>query len=184
MDKIHIEVTGKTLRVYLDGEKEIPKNENGYDERHSLYNGTVVTAIINYKTLNTLSIRGDETHVCQSLLQGNEFKLKIYGDSHVFLNAVDLGQLQTTIYGDGELEIKGGSIDNQRYTVYGDSKINTLAIENNTTKITSYGEAHFRLQVSDEIKIISFGEASVAYKGNPKINKWLHLGEMQISKID
>ena len=184
MNKINIEVIGKTLRVYLDGAKEITKNENAYKERRSIYKGTIVTATINYKNLEKLSIRGNETQVCQSLLRGNRFRLRIYGDAHVFLNEVDLGQLQATIYGDGELEIKAGSIADQKYTVYGESKINSVAIETNTTKITTYGAANFRMNVSDEIKIISFGEASVAYKGNPRINKWLHFGDIQINKID
>jgi len=184
LDKIHIEVNGKTLRIYLDGAKEITKNEDGYTGKHSIYQGTIVMASINYKTLHKLSIRGNETQVCKSLIQGNKFRLKIYGDPHVFLNEVNLGQLQAAIYGDCELEIKAGSIADQKYTVYGQSKINSVAIENNTTKITAYGEGDFRVNVSDEIKIIAFGEASLAYKGNPKINKWFHFGEMQISKID
>jgi hypothetical protein len=184
LNKIHIEVNGKTLRIYLDGAREITKNEDGYKGKQSINNGTIVTATINYKTLHKLSIRGNETQVCQSLVKGNKFRLKIYGDPHVFLNAVNLGQLQAAIYGDGELVIKAGSIADQKYTVYGQSKINSIAVENNTTKIIAYGEGNFRVNVSDELKIVSFGEASVSYKGNPKINKWFHFGEMQISKID
>ncbi|HEV7423869.1 MAG TPA: head GIN domain-containing protein [Candidatus Paceibacterota bacterium] len=187
-EKINIEVNGKTLRIYLDGAKEVTKNEkvydNGYKERRSIYQGTVITATVTYKTLNELSVRGEETQVCQSLLKGDKFRLRIYGESHVFLNEVNLGQLQATIYGESFLEIKAGSIADQKYTVYGESKINSLAIDGNTTKITAYGEADFRVNVSEEIKITAFGEATLAYRGNPKINKWFHIGEMQISKID
>ena len=188
MEKINIEVNGNTLRIYLDGAKEVTKTENvyenGYKGKRSIYKGTVVTATVSYKTLHELSIRGEETQVCKSLLKGNRFRLKIYGESHVFLNEVNLGQLRTTIYGESSLEIKAGSVADQKYTVYGESKINSLGIENNTTQITAYGEADFRVNVSDEIKITAFGEASLAYKGKAKINKGLHFGEMQISKID
>ena len=76
--------------------------------------------------------------------------------------------LFTSIYGESTLDIKAGTIGDQKYTVYGESKINSLAIEGNTSKITAYGEADFQLNISDEIKITSFGEASLAYKGNPK----------------
>ena len=187
-DKINIEVKNGTLRIYLDGAKEIDKNEttyeNGYKQKRPLYHGTVVTATVTYKKLDELSIRGEETQVCKSLLKGNKFRLRIYGESHVLLNEVDLGELQATIYGESYLDIKAGSVADQKYTVYGESKINSLAIESNTTKITAYGEADFRVNVSDEIKITAFGEATLAYKGNPRINKWLHFGEMQISKID
>jgi ribosomal protein L31 len=187
-DKINIEVHNNTLRIYLDDAKEITKNkkdyENGYKEKHSIYNGTVVTATITYKTFNELSVRGEETQVCKSLLKGDKFRLKIYGESHVYLNEVNLGELQTTIYGESFLDIKSGTIKNQKYTVYGESKINSLGINNNTTKITAYGEANFRINTSDEIKITAFGEASLQYKGNASINKGLHFGEMQIAKIE
>src|SRR5579871_2412352 len=50
LDKIHIEVNGKTLRVYLEGAKEITKNEDdGYTGRRAIYHGTVVAATITYK---------------------------------------------------------------------------------------------------------------------------------------
>ena len=187
-EKINIEVKDKTLRIYLDGAKEITKNEksyeNGYKQKHSIYSGTVVTATVIYKTMNELSVRGEETQVCKSLLKGDKFRLKIYGESQVFLNEVDLRELQATVYGESFLEIKAGKVTDQKYTVYGESKINSLGITGNTTRITAYGEANFRLNVSDEIKITAFGEATLEYKGNPRINKGLHIGEMQIAKID
>ena len=187
-EKINIEVHNGTLRVYLDGAKDIPKREttyeNGYKEKRDLYHGTVVIATITYKTLHELSLRGEETQICKSLLKGDRFRLRIYGESHVFLNEVSLGQLHTTIYGESYLDIKAGSISDQKYTVYGESKINSLGIEGSTTNITAYGESDFRLNVSDEIKITALGESTVGYKGNPKINKWLHLGEIQVNKID
>ncbi len=187
-EKINIEVNNGTLRIYLDGAKEVEKNEtvyeNGYREKRPIYKGTVVTATVTYKTLDDLSVRGEETQVCKSLLKGDKFRLKIYGESQVYLNDVSLGELQTTIYGESFLEIKSGTIKNQKYTVYGESKVNSLGINNSTTKITAYGEANFRVNVSDEIKITAFGETSLEYKGNPTINKGLHIGEMQINKID
>ncbi len=187
-EKINIKVNDKTLRIYLDGAKEVDKTEtvyeNGNKEKRSIYKGTVITATVTYKTLKELSVRGEETQVCKSLLKGDKFRLKIYGESHVFFNEVKLGELQTTIYGESVLEIKSGSIINQRYTAYGESKINSFAISCNTSKITAYGEANFRLNVSDEIRITAFGEAKLEYKGNPKISKGLNIGKVEIDKID
>src|SRR6476619_7447719 len=49
-EKINIEVNGKTLRIYLDGAKEVTKNEVVYEDGHKvkrpIYNGTVVTATV------------------------------------------------------------------------------------------------------------------------------------------
>ncbi len=186
-DKINIEVNGKTLRIYLDGAKEITKNKkvynNDYKAKQPIYHGTEVTATVTYQTLHELSVRGEETQVCKSLLKGDEFRLKIYGESAVILNEVDLGELQTTIYGESTLEIKSGSIQSQRYVAYGEGKVNSFGISGNTGKITAYGEGDFRMNVSDEIKITAFGEVKLAYKGNPAINKGLHFGELQIDKI-
>ena len=187
-DKINIDVKDNTLLIYLDGAKEIDKNEtyyeNGNKMKRPIYKGTVLTATVTYKTLDDLSIRGEETQVCKSPLKSDKFKLKIYGESLVVFNEVSFGELRTTIYGESHLEIKSGSITNQRYTAYGESTINSLNITGNTSKITAYGEADFRLNVSDEIKITAFGEARLGYLGNPKITKGLHFGEVHIDKID
>jgi hypothetical protein len=187
-DKINIEVNGKTLRIYLDGAKEVDKNEVRYEDGHKVkqprYNGTVVSAIVTYKTLDELSVRGEETQVCKSLLKGNKFSLKIYGESKVFLDEVNLGELRTTLYGESFLEIKSGSITDQKYIAYGESKINSLGITSSTTKITAYGEADFRVNVSDKIKFTAFGDATLGYRGNPEITRGLNIGDVHIDKID
>lgn len=187
-EKINIEVNGKTLRIYLDGAKEVTKSETVYEDGHKvkrpIYKGTVVSAIVTYKTLDDLSVGGEETQVCKSLLKGNKFRLKIYGESQVFLDEVSLGELRTTIYGESFLEIKSGSIADQKYIAYGESKINSLGINSNTMKITAYGEAEFQVSVSDEIKITAYGDATLEYRGNPGITRGLNIGDVQISKID
>jgi hypothetical protein len=187
-DKINIEVSGQTLRIYLDDAKEFTKNETVYEDGHTIkrpiYKGTVVIATVTYKTLDELSVRGEEVMLCKSLLKGNEFKLKLYGEARMLLNEVSLGNLNTTIYGESSLEIKSGSITDQKYTAYGESRINSLGITGNTVKITAYGEADFRVNVSDEIKITSFGNAKLRYKGDPEITKGFNIGGVEINKID
>ncbi len=137
--KVHIEVNGKTLRIYLEGAKELDGNEttynNGSKEKHSIYHGTVVTAVVTYKTLNTLSLRGEEKQVCKSVLAGDKFRLLIYGESKVVLNAVKLGELKATIYGESTLQILSGFIGSQKYTSYGEGKINSLAVGGNSGAI-------------------------------------------------
>ena len=124
-NKLHMEVNCKTLRVYLDGAKQIPKNETTYN---TIYKGTVVTAIITSKMLSELSIRGEETQLFKSPLSADKFNLKIYGESKVIFNKVNFGELYTKLYGESTLEIKAGNIKEQYYTSYGESKINTAAV--------------------------------------------------------
>ncbi len=187
-DKIHIEVNGNTLRIYLDGAKEIDKTqttyENGYKEKRPIYNGTLVTVTVTYKTMNVLSVRGDEEHVCKSKLTGDNFALKIYGDARVVLDKVDLGELRAVLYGESTLDILSGKVKDQKYTSYGESKINSLDVDGNTGRITAYGESNFRMNISDEIHISSFGDSKLEYKGNAEISKGLNINQPQISKID
>jgi len=186
--KLHIEVNDKTLRIYLEGAKDFPSNEkdysNGYKETHPLYRNTSVVATVTYKTLKLLSFRGEEDQLCKSPINGDRFMLKIYGESNVTFNEMNLQRLSATLYGEGTLEVKAGSVKEQRYTSYGENKVNTLAINNSTGRITAYGRGDFKLNVVDRIKITSYGEAQLQYKGNPAIEKGLHIGDMVIARID
>lgn len=186
-DKINIEVNGKTLRIYLDGAKEVTKsektNKNGHKQTKSIYNGTVLKATVTYKNLEELSMRGEEKIVCDSPLKGEKFNLTIYGASQVYLNEVDLGYLKTIIYGESYLELKEGNLGRHKITAYGETKVNTLGVESEEAKIVAYGEGSYRLKVSDELKITAYGEATVAYEGSPKINKGIIIGEATIRKI-
>lgn len=186
--KLNIEVNDKTLRIYLDGAKDLPKNEkdysNGYKETHPLYRNTSVVVTITYKKLEALSLRGEENQLCKSPINGDKFMLKIYGESNVTFNEMNLDQLAATLYGEGTLEIKAGSIKYQKYTSYGESKVNTLAVSSNMGRVTAFGRADFKLNVTDRIKITSYGEAELHYKGNPSIDKGLNFGDVVINKID
>jgi hypothetical protein len=55
---------------------------------------------------------------------------------------------------------------------------------NDWHKVTAFGEAEFRVNVSDRIKITAFGEAKLRYMGNPAIVKGIHIGEMDLAKLD
>ncbi|MGB5498692.1 MAG: head GIN domain-containing protein [Maribacter sp.] len=186
-EKINVEVNGKTLRIYLDGAKEVTKNEkvkeNGYKRSKSIYKGTVLKVTITYKTLNELSLRGEEKFVCESPLTGSQFKLIIYGESQVYLNQVKLAELQATIYGESYLEIRNGTIDSQKFTAYGETRINTLGVTNKNTKIVAYGEGSYRVNVSNRLKVTAYGEATIAYEGNPDVAKGIVIGEATIQRI-
>jgi hypothetical protein len=187
--KLHVEVEDGTLWLYLDGAKEVPHNQHTYNgdgngQSHHPYPDHSVTATVTYKTLNSLSLRGDENHVCQSPLTVKNFTLRVYGDGKIAFNEVHFGEMHTTMYGEGSLDIKAGSVDEQYYLCYGEGKVNTTAVTGHESKITAYGEARLNLNVSDRIKITAFGEAHVRYMGSPSIVKWLHFGELDLKKID
>jgi len=186
---VNVEVNGTTLRIYLDGAREIPNVDlnsmmKGETEKYPDYHGTVVKATVTYKSLTDVSIRGEEPQVFKSTLKGDDFRLKVYGTSEVTLNEVDLDEFHAIYYGDGSLNMLAGRIGFQHYTVYGTGSINALDIKGNSSRITSYGEADFYVNVSDQIKINAFGEASLHYKGDAQVSRGIQIGEMRISKLD
>lgn len=179
--KLFVEVNGQTLRIYLEGAKETPKWND--DDEH-LYWGTVIKATVTYRRLAEVSLRGDEDQLFKGLLKAGSFRLKIYGNSEVIFEAVDLGDCHASLYGENTLVIKSGKIDKQHYTVYGTSTIDCKEITNYTSKLTTYGEADYYMNASNEIKLALFGEANLYYKGNPVISKSLKFGDMKVARLD
>jgi len=186
-DKINVEVEGRTLRVYLDGAKMVTKSEkydNGeWEGRRSIYNGTMATATITYKTLNVLSVRGEEVINCESAIDQKDFKLRIYGESKVYFDSISAEKLTVSIYGESYLEIKDGDVKRQVYRAYGESEVNTLEMGNTSTKITAYGESNFRVNVSEDLKVTCYGEAEIYYKGDATVDNGIVIGEASVRKI-
>ena len=187
-EKFNIEQSGKTLHIYLDDAKMTTKNEtqktNNHKVKHPIYNGTIVRATITYKNLIDLSLRGEEEFECMSKLITDKFKIKIYGESHVYFHDVEFNTLYTTIYGEAFFEIKNGKIGKQKIIAYGESEVNTIDVQTENIKITAYGESDLRVYASKNIKITSYGEARIKYKGNPEIDKGIVIGDAIIRNID
>ena len=186
-DKINIEVKGKTLRVYLDGAKVVTKNvkinTDDWKGKKALYQGTMMTAIITYTELKDISIRGEETVVCKSPIESEDFDLSLYGEAIMTMESLHVEEFKVAIYGESSLEIIKGNIENQKYAVYGEGKVNTLGVDNSHTKITAFGEGNFRINVSDALKVTAFGEANVSYTGTPDVDKGIVIGEAVIHQI-
>ncbi|MEX0274524.1 MAG: head GIN domain-containing protein [Flavobacteriaceae bacterium] len=186
-DKLNIEVSGRTLWVYLDDAKHVPGQEKvkkgNYTMKKDIYNHTMAHVTITYKTLKTLSVRGEETIRLKSAIEQDNFTLRIYGESQVYLPSVALEELKVTIYGESYLEGGGGHVDYQKLTTYGESKVNTLAIENDRTKIIAYGESDIRVRVSNRLRVTCYGETHVTYEGSPTVDRGVVIGESTIRKI-
>lgn len=187
-DKVNIEVKGKVLRVYLDDAKEVTKNEtifkNGVKQKVPIYKGTILKITITYKSLEELSVRGEQSTLCKSRLSQEEFKLKIYGESLVTFNDVALDFMETAIYGESTFNIENGIVENQKITAYGEGIINLLKVENKTTRLRAYGEAEFKINASEKIKITAYGDASLEYRGKASIQRGIAIGDVEISQID
>ena len=185
-ETLNIEVHGKRLHLFLDGAKITSPTtkikKEGWEQKVPTYKGTVVKAIVTYKKLNTISLRGEQQFEFTSLIEQDKLRLKIYGKSKVYFNELELKDLKATTYGESYLEIKKGKIENNKFTAYGESEINTLAIENNTTKLTVYGEGKFNFNVSKRLKVSAIGEAKITYTGDAILKKGINIGRAEISR--
>lgn len=184
--KLHVGSYGGTLRIYLDGARDIPHNRKDYnsDGNHHLYPAHAVVATVVYRKLNAMSLRGSETFLCQGPLYADKFTLGLYGASIIVFEEVHINRMHATMYGESSLDIKAGAVNKQHYICYGEGKINTTAIAGQEARVTAYGESEFAVNVSDRIKITAFGEAKLRYMGNPTIVKGIHVGEMDLKRID
>src|ERR1700754_876176 len=118
--KLHLEVQGGTLRLYLDGAKDIPHNQrdksDGNQQSYPLYPNHAVIATVVYKELDALSLRGAETYLCESPLSADQFSLRIYGESSMIFTEVHIDKMRTTVYGESSLDIRSGTVNKQYYT--------------------------------------------------------------------
>lgn len=187
MNKINVEVQGGTLRIYLDDAKTVTKSErvssDKWKGKRAIYNGTMATATITYKTLKNLSVRGEEIVKSKGDITGDELKISLYGETKVFFEGLLLNELTVAIYGSSYLEIAKGQVGRQVYRAYGESEVNTIGMENEETKITAYGESNFRVKVSDRLKVTCYGETTINYEGDPDVDNGIIIGEARVRKI-
>lgn len=187
MENLNVYVKNNTLNVYLEGAKITGDDNEEYISGNKLeyasYDGTVVSAIINYKKLSTVDLRGEERFVFEDNIVADKLRLKVFGTSQVYINSVDINKLMVSIYGESYLEIKDGLVKNQRFTAYGEGTINVFNVSSNETRLTAYGDGSFQLNVSDKLKVNSYGEATVSYSGTPELNKGIVIGETKITKV-
>ena len=186
-NKINIEVDKKTLHIYLDDAKVVAKEEevvvNGIEQDRSIYNGTEATITVNYKSLEDVEIRSEEMINFEDAINTEDFDLDIYGSPKVYFKSITAEDFKVAIYGESYLEIKDGNVNFQRYRCYGKSEVNAVDLQSAETKIAAYGNNHIVVNVSDKLKVSAFGEATIQYKGNAKVNNGLNIGETVVQKI-
>lgn len=186
MDKLNVSVENDKLHLYLEDAKITSpslKDQIKGTCDPTEYDGTVVRAVVTYERLKSADLRGEQKFVFESKIDSRKLRLKIYGESQVYLNEVEIEDLHVTMYGESELKILKGEVEDQTFTVYGESEVQALSIDNEETKVTVYGEGEFQLNVSEKLIVTSYGEASIEYAGKAKVQKRIIIGETEISKL-
>ena len=187
-EKINVEVSRKKLHIYLDEAQVVTKEEkvkiNGKKRRRPIYKGTEARITIYYKQLKEAEIRGEERIDFKDAINTEDFDLDIYGSPKVYVKSITAEEFKVALYGESYLEIKGGKVGFQRYRAYGTSEVNAVALASTRTKIAAYGSNHITVNVSEKLKVSAFGDAKIQYKGNPKLNNGLKIGDTTVQKID
>lgn len=165
IEKFNYELYKGTLQVYLEGAKTYTKNKKivirNTERSVPLYKGRIAKVIITYTDVKIFSLRGEEKITFQTPLIQRECTLRIYGKSEVMINTVEVDRLDVSIYGDSLLNIEKGSIKKQKITAYGASTVMASDVISEETRLTAYGDGTFQLNVSERIKVSSYGEATV-----------------------
>lgn len=186
-EKFTYEIENGTLQVYLKGAKTYTKNKKivtkNYKRKIPLYKNRVVRLLITYADVKIFSTRGQEKITFQTPLIQEACKLRIYGKSEVTIPTIEVGNLMVSIYGDSFLTMEKGTIAKQKITAYGASKVMASEVVSKETKLTAYGSGSFQLNVSDRLKVTSYGEATVLFKGDAQLKKGIVIGESTIKRV-
>lgn len=184
-DKMNVEVTGKTLHLYLDGARKIEKYVSGDGSqswKHGVYAGVRVTAYVTYKHLTGLEMRGDQVLTCNDTLVADEFTLRAYGENDIRLASLKTEYLLVALYGENQLEIRHGKVLEQRYKLYGENDINTREMKSAYVSTSIFGEGDLRVYSAKEVRINAFGEPRIEVNGGGHITKQLVVGRARIRK--
>ena len=180
-EDIHVDVDGKTLRIYLDGAKMIPKDSrSAHNSKWSRYADAHVHAVVEYTDLRKLKVRGDQRVICHSPLTGSRFKLRLFGENDVTLTAVNTDVFVASLFGDNELAIDEGYVNKGKYKFFGDNQVYANGLESSYSKAKSFGESEFRLHVDDLLRVSSFGESTFRFTGNADVSRGFMFGENQV----
>ena len=176
LSKINVEVSGRTLHLYLDDAK-VAFRRMLTDPFDKYRNGTRVKAIITYTEIEKLSVYGEERIAFLDDIDQRKLQLKIYGDADVRFERINTGNLKVGLYGDNKLSIEGGDVSNQVYNSYGDNVVNARRLHGDYLKFVNFGDNELHVGEYQYVKLTSFGDATISYIGDPILDKKITLGE-------
>jgi hypothetical protein len=184
-DQINIEVSGKTLRIYLDDARVVEKTHKvNRHQRKGIYENAIITAYVTYTELKHLQIRGNQELSCEDEIESKKFVLRAYGENEIRFASLKTEYFKTTLYGENDLKIRGGEADYQKYKLYGENKIDCRDLKSFVATTTIFGESKLKLAIQDKLSVSSFGEAQVRYDGDARVNRRLVFGRTEIRKMN
>ncbi|MEP5610854.1 MAG: DUF2807 domain-containing protein [Cyclobacteriaceae bacterium] len=176
LNKINVEVSGKTLHLYLEDAKVAFKKvlRDNFDP----YENEKVRTIITYKQMQQLTVYGDERLTVSSDVDQNKFQLKIYGEVDARFAAIRTGHLKIGLYGENKLKIEQGDAPKQIFSFYGDNEMNAKRLSGSYLKFVNFGNNRLYLGEQDYMKVTAFGDATISVIGIPELDQKITIGDM------
>lgn len=182
-DKINIEVSGRTLRIFLDDARKVEKmkpHERPHGPRESLYEGASITAYVTYRDLEMLEVRGNQELTCHDGIESEEFILRAYGENEITLSSLKTEYFKAKMYGENDLRIKKGKVMEQKYMLYGENKIDTRDVKSDYIVTSIFGEGSLKVNSTEEVRVDAFGEPMIYVDGGAHVNRRLMFGRATI----
>jgi len=171
MEDINVKVRDGKLEVLLD---ELNPVKNQFENAH---------LIIHYKTLNDISVLGNEKVSFKDRHKGSSLDIKLFDNSNLSLNEVNLDSLKVYTYGKSFFLIENGYSKKAVYRCYSKSNINTIRMKSYATKILSFGSNFVRVNASDLLDITSYGDTKIDYIGDLRVRKGIIDGRLKVKQI-
>jgi hypothetical protein len=179
---INIDVSGRTLRIYLDKARKVermnPEANDGH--RRSMYEGATITAYVTYHELEMLEIRGNQELTCKDPIDTEVFTLRAYGENEINFASLKTGFFKAKLYGQNNLNVQKGRTLEQKYLLYGENKIDTKGLRSDYITTSIFGEGSLRINSAEEVRIDAFGEPRIYVNGGAHINRRLVIGKANI----
>ena len=180
---INIDVSGRTLRIYLDKARKVERmkpDQKRYGIREGMYEGASLTAYITYKKLEMLEIRGSQELTCKDPIESENFTLRAYGENEIRMKSLKTEFFKAKLYGENDLRIRKGRTLEQKYILYGQNKINTKGMRSDYIITSIFGEGSLKINSAEEVRIDAFGEPRIFVDGGARVNRRLVIGKANI----
>jgi len=181
--RINVEVTNRKLHLYLDKARITEDDDlgfNTYDDYDFGYANAEVTAIITYRNLESLQVRGKEEVEVKGTLDEKDFHLVAYGASYITIDTLNARHFKARLYGNNRLRIHAGEIDMQKYRLYGDNKVDARDAKGHQVSTVVYGDGSVHVNADDELSLSAFGDPEIRLEGPAHVTTGIVLGNPTI----
>lgn len=185
-DKMNIEVTDNTLKVYLhkaEAQVDLNSDQSINWEDESVYKGTIAKITITYKSLKKLALVGAEDFTFMEKIEEEDINLKLIGKTKLRIQEANIQDFSITSFGKNYLEINSGVVPYQNITVFGEDELCLQGVQNEITDMKSLGNSKIKLNVSKRLNVTSMGNSHIQYKGDAKVVKGIVIGNSKIERM-